>query len=92
GDVARANLAALELGGGECYAIGTGVKTSVNQLYKNLVDITGFEAPVTHAPKRAGDARDAQFDSSRAKAQLDWAAQVPLAEGLATTFEFFKKR
>jgi UDP-glucose 4-epimerase len=91
GDVARANLLALERGGGECYAIGTGVKTSVNQLYKNLVAITGFEAPVTRAPKRVGDATDAQFDSSRATAELGWAPGVQLEDGMRQTYEYFKK-
>ncbi|HEY3676903.1 MAG TPA: NAD-dependent epimerase/dehydratase family protein [Candidatus Tumulicola sp.] len=91
GDVARANLLALERGGGDCYAIGTGVKTSVNQLYKNLVTITGFEAPVTRAPKRVGDATDAQFDSSRATAELGWAPEVKLEDGMRQTYEYFKK-
>jgi UDP-glucose 4-epimerase len=90
GDVARANVLALEKGGGECYAIGTGVKTSVNQLYKNLVEISGFEAPVTRAPKRAGDARDAQFDSSRATAQLGWSPETKLDDGMRETYEYFK--
>jgi UDP-glucose 4-epimerase len=91
GDVARANLLALERGGGECYAIGTGVKTSVNQLYKNLVAISGFEAPVTRAPKRVGDATDAQFDSSRATAELGWAPETKLEDGMRQTYEYFKK-
>jgi UDP-glucose 4-epimerase len=91
GDVARANLLALERGGGECYAIGTGVKTSVNQLYKNLVAISGFEAPVTRAPKRVGDATDAQFDSSRATAELGWAPETKLEDGMRKTYEYFKK-
>jgi UDP-glucose 4-epimerase len=91
GDVARANLFALERGGGECYAIGTGVKTSVNQLYKNLVAISGFEAPVTRAPKRVGDATDAQFDSSRATAELGWAPETKLEDGMRKTYEYFKK-
>ena len=61
-DVARANIAALERGSGECYVIGTGVQTSVNEIYRQLVAISGFEAPIERAPARAGDARDAQFD------------------------------
>jgi UDP-glucose 4-epimerase len=91
GDVARANLLALERGGGECYAIGTGVKTSVNQLHKNLVAISGFEAPVTRAPKRVGDATDAQFDSSRATTELGWAPETKLEDGMRLTYEYFKK-
>jgi len=35
-DVARANLEALERGSGECYVIGTGRRTSVNDIYRAL--------------------------------------------------------
>jgi UDP-glucose 4-epimerase len=65
-DVAQVNLAALEAGSGGCYCIGTGVKTSVNDIYRAIVKISGFEAPVAHGARRPGDARDAQFDASLA--------------------------
>jgi UDP-glucose 4-epimerase len=91
GDVARANLSALEHGSGNCYVIGTGVKTSVNAIYRALVDVSGFEAPVTHAARRAGDARDAQFDSAGARRDLAWTPSTSLLDGLRATYEFFKK-
>ncbi len=90
-DVARANLAALECGSGEAYVIGTGTKTSVNDVYRALVKISGFEAPVQHAPRRPGDARDAQFDSARARAELDWSPSTPLDDGIRTTYEYFER-
>jgi UDP-glucose 4-epimerase len=90
GDVARANLAALDRGSGGCYVIGTGVKTSVNAIYRALVEISGFEAPVTNAPRRPGDARDAQFDASRARKDLGWSATTKLIDGMRATFEYFK--
>jgi UDP-glucose 4-epimerase len=90
GDVARANVAALDRGSGGCYVIGTGVKTSVNAIYRALVEISGFEAPVTHAPQRPGDARDAQFDSRRARKDLGWSAATKLVDGMRATYEYFK--
>ena len=89
-DVAEANLIALEKGGGNCYLIGTNVKTSVNDIYRSLVKISGFEAPITHAPRRPGDARDLQFDPSFAKKDLGWVAKTKLLEGMTETFEYFK--
>src|SRR5581483_8969095 len=71
-DVAAANLAALERGGGGMFCIGTNKRTSVNQISKELCKVSGFEAPIVHAPKRQGDARDAQFDCSLAKKELGW--------------------
>ena len=90
GDVARANVEALERGSGGCYVIGTGVKTSVNAIYRALVEISGFEAPVTHAERRPGDARDAQFDSALAKKELGWKAQTKILDGMRETYEYFK--
>ena len=90
GDVARANLAALERASGGCYVIGTGIKTSVNAIYRALVEISGFEAPVTHAPRRPGDPRDAQFDSSGARRDLGWSASTTLIDGMRATYEYFK--
>ncbi len=91
-DVARANLAALERGPGEAYVIGTGIKTSVNDIYRSLVHITGYEAPVEPAPRRPGDARDAQFDSAKARAELEWSPSTTLGDGIRATYEYFKRR
>ena len=90
-DVARVNLAALERGSGGCYVIGTGVRTSVNQIYRRLVEITGFEAPVIHAPQRPGDARDAQFDATRARLELGWTPSTDLPDGIRATYEYFER-
>lgn len=91
-DVARANLLALENGSGGIYVIGTNRRTSVNEIYATLCAISGFEAPVTHAQKRAGDCRDAQFDPALAKAELGWEAATPLLEGMRLTYDYFKER
>ena len=90
GDVARANVEALDRGSGGCYVIGTGVKTSVNAIYRALVEISGFEAPITNAPRRPGDPRDAQFDASRARRDLGWSATTQLIDGMRATYEYFK--
>jgi len=90
-DVAQANAAALEKGSGGIYVIGTNVKTSVNEVYRTLVKISGFEAPVTPGPRRAGDARDAQFDSSLAQKELGWKPATNLMDGMRETYEYFEK-
>ncbi len=89
-DVAAANVAALERGSGSCYVIGTGIPTSVNEIYNHLRAISGFAAPVEHAPPRPGDARAAQFDSSRARSDLGWAPMTALIDGIRATYEYFE--
>jgi UDP-glucose 4-epimerase len=92
GDVVRANVAALTKGSGEIYVIGTGEKTSVNQIYRAMVEVTGFDVPVTHAPRRPGDAREAYFDPAKARRELGWEAQTPLLEGMRKTYDYFREK
>ena len=90
-DVARVNLAALDRGSGGCYVIGTGVRTSVNQIYRQLVELTGFDAPVERGPQRPGDARNAQFDATRARLDLEWTPAIALPDGIRATYEYFER-
>ncbi len=89
-DVAALNVLALEGGSGSFFVIGTGKKTSVNEIYETLCTVTATHPPVEHAPRRLGDLREAQFDSSLAKRELGWTAKVDLLGGIRETYEFFK--
>ncbi len=89
-DVAEANSIALERGSGTCYCIGTNRRTSVNEIYRTLCDISGLHPQVTAGPKRPGDARDAQFDYSFAKRELGWEPRTKLVDGMRETFQYFK--
>jgi UDP-glucose 4-epimerase len=92
GDVAALNLRVLERGGGSCYAIGTNKKTSVNQIYRALAEVTGFEAPIERLPRRAGDVRDAQIDPGLAGRELGWHPTTTLLDGMKATVEYFQER
>jgi UDP-glucose 4-epimerase len=89
GDVAAANLLALEQGDNEIFCLGSGKGTSVNELFRQLCAIIGREVPVVRAPKRPGDIYQAFFDSSRAHQVLGWYPQTALEVGLRRTVEFF---
>jgi UDP-glucose 4-epimerase len=92
GDVAEANMLALERGAGGCYVIGTNERTSVNALYRELVAIVGASPPVERAPKRPGDVRDAQFDPALAARELAWMPRTSLREGMQKTVAYFRER
>ena len=92
GDVAKANIQALSRGSGQCYCIGTGRKTSVNEIYRALIEVTGIDVPVEYLEKRAGDVRDAQFDSALAERELDWRVETSLVEGMRKTVDYFRAR
>lgn len=70
--------------------VGTGVETSVNELYRRLARAAGVARPPVYAPPRPGEQRRSVLDPSRAKAQLGWAAGTPLDEGLARTLAAFR--
>lgn len=91
GDVARANVLAMEQGDNDIFCLGTGRGASVNELYHILEKITGYAPEIVHAPRRAGDIYLAYFDCSKAKRGLGWQPQVTLEEGIAQTVDFFRE-
>jgi len=91
GDVAHANLLALEHGNDDIFCIGTGKGTSVNELYQTLTRIIGYTVEVVHAPKRPGDIYLTYFDYSKAQRILGWKPGTSLEEGIRATVDFFKQ-
>jgi UDP-glucose 4-epimerase len=92
GDVARANVLALEKGDNNIFCIATGKGTSVNAIYDALAQITGYRPEIIHAPKRPGDIYLAYFDCSKAAAMLGWHPEVDMLEGIKATVEFFRQQ
>jgi UDP-glucose 4-epimerase len=89
-DVARANLLALTRGSGQAFCIATGTGTSVNGLYRGLVEVIGHDVGIVHAPKRSGDIYLSYFDCRKAEEQLGWKAEIGLEEGLHLTVDYFR--
>lgn len=89
GDCARANLLALEAGDGQAYNIGTGVGTSINTLYRTLLEVTGRDLVPRRGPRRPGDARHSYLDCTKIEHDLGWLPKVNLRDGLAQTWRHF---
>jgi UDP-glucose 4-epimerase len=92
GDVARANLAALQVAYTGAINIGTGIETNVNQLFQHLRHFTGASAPEVHGPAKPGEQRRSVLSWQRAADVLGWQPQISIEEGLRLTVEFFRKR
>jgi UDP-glucose 4-epimerase len=90
GDVARANVQALDKGDNEAFNIGTGVQTDVNQLYKQIQKATGFDKPAGSAQYREGDLPANFLDAGKAAKVLGWKPEVDLEKGIMATYEYFK--
>jgi UDP-glucose 4-epimerase len=91
-DVAALNVAALERGRGATYVVGSGKRTSVNDIYAAIAKATGFQAPIERAARRPGDARDVLYKPVRVMAELGWKATTPLDDGIERTVEYFRRR
>ena len=92
GDCARANLLVLEAGDGQAYNVGTGVGTSINRLFRTLLEVAGQDLTPCRGPRRPGDARHSYLDFSRIERDLGWQAEVSLRDGLSKTWRHFTKQ
>jgi UDP-glucose 4-epimerase len=90
GDVVRAFAAAAGAGGG-VFNVGTGIETSVLELWEASRRAAGIDAAVTHDPPRLGELARSCLDPSRAAQELGWRAEVTLAEGLRRTWEWIRE-
>ena len=92
GDVATANLAALERGSGGTFHISSGIAVTVNDLYRKLALLTGYSEFPHYGPSRKGDVYRIALDNSRALRDLGWEPQVDLEEGLSLTVDYFREQ
>jgi UDP-glucose 4-epimerase len=83
-DCVDAFVRALDRGDGLFINIGTGVETSVNDLYTALAGATGTTTPARGAAAHPGDLQRSALDPGRAAIQLGWRPFTPLDEGLAS--------
>jgi UDP-glucose 4-epimerase len=66
--------------------IGTGVETSVLELYDALRAVAGFGGEPEFAPARPGELARIALDCAEAARVLDWTPKADLADGLARTW------
>jgi UDP-glucose 4-epimerase len=90
GDVARANLAAVQTDFIGPINIGTGVETDVNVLFNHLCRFTGSSASEQHGPAKPGESRRSVLAAGRAAQLLGWRPEVKIEDGLRQTVEFFR--
>lgn len=90
-DVVDANIQALnhldEVG---VYNIGTGMETSVNELFDTLNQNFDQKYEKQYAPARKGEQQTSCLNNSKSKNYLQWEPKTNLVQGLAQTFEWFK--
>ena len=95
GDVARANLIALDKGAGRAYNIGTGVPTHTLDLFNEIHSALNKRglcstelAKPGKDPARPGDIKRSCLNAGRAQKELGWSPQTGLGEGIAMTLDW----
>jgi UDP-glucose 4-epimerase len=84
-DAVDAIVAALSFGGSGSFNIGTGVGTSINALFDELIALTNYGSPPEFGPSRVGDIRHSILDPTLAGKVLRWRPRTALGSGLAKT-------
>ena len=92
GDVVNATMDSIAKGDNEVFNIGTGIGTSVNELFLKMKVITGFPGNSIYKPTRPGELERSILNPEKGKRFLGWQAKTPLEEGLKKTVEWFRTR
>ena len=91
-DVVEANLAMMGQETQGTYNVGTGLETSVNDLFRILVEHTGTTCKEVHGPAKKGEQARSCIDNSKLRLELAWEPRTGLSEGLKKTVEYFRER
>jgi UDP-glucose 4-epimerase len=88
-DVAAAVVASIKNSDaeGQVINIGSGKATTINELAKTIIYLTGVDSTISYEPSRAGDIKDSYADISKAKELLSYEPEVSLRDGLQILLE-----
>jgi UDP-glucose 4-epimerase len=89
-DVTDALWRAALQGGGRYLNIGTGIETTVTDLYEKMAAIVGSDLEPQHAAPRPGEQLRSCLDPSEAARDLGWEPWTSLDEGLAASIAWFR--
>ena len=90
GDVAEANAICLEAGDGEIYNVGTGIESSLNELFSRFQKVIGTSIEASYAPSRPGEVDKISISPEKLKRDLDWYPTTDLSAGLAKTVDYYR--
>jgi UDP-glucose 4-epimerase len=91
-DVVDGFVRAADKGNGLIINIGTGVETSVTDLYATMARVAGVDRAAKLADARPGELARSALDASRAEMQLGWRPWTDLAAGSAAVLDYFRNR
>ncbi|MGA7887322.1 MAG: SDR family oxidoreductase [Acidobacteriaceae bacterium] len=77
---------------GKMMNVATGSRSTLNETFAILSELTGYRGKPVYAPPRAGDIRDSLADIGRAQKLLGYQPRVGFREGLRRTVEWYRSQ
>ena len=90
GDVVEAVRAVFAPSVEGTFNVGTGIETTVNEIFTRLKELTNAQCREIHGPAKKGEQIRSVLDASKLEKETDWAPGVSLSEGLEETVRFFR--
>ena len=94
-NVVKANINALfseSLSGHEVFNIACGSTTTLNELWKQIKEITGSKSEAIHGPNRSGDILHSLADVSKAAQLINYTELTDLPTGLKEALAWYKSQ
>lgn len=77
---------------GETFQIGSGVETTINDLVRELKEISGYDIAVMYEPKRQGEIERNCSDITKARRMLGFEPRIHLKEGLKLLWQSYNQK
>jgi len=91
-DVVKANVTTLSSKSSDIFNVGTGIETSVNELFTILNSISGGNALEKHGPAPKGEQSRSVITSEKLFKEFKWKPSIKIDEGLKKTFDSFRTK
>jgi nucleoside-diphosphate-sugar epimerase len=93
-DAVQANLLASKAPAeevvGRVFNVATGRPSSLNETFRILKKLTGYDGDAAYGPERAGDVKHSRADISKAEKHLGYKPRVNFEQGLKNTVEWYR--
>ncbi|MES0488505.1 MAG: NAD-dependent epimerase/dehydratase family protein [Leptospirales bacterium] len=89
-DIAKYNRLAIQHDIEGIFNIGTGVETTVNEIYTEIAAAAGIDTPPQHAKAIPGEQERSSINGDRAVVRFGVKPEVSVSEGIENTVQWFK--
>ncbi|HJR76675.1 MAG TPA: NAD-dependent epimerase/dehydratase family protein [Nitrospiraceae bacterium] len=91
-DVVEANMIAMGQDAQGVFNVGTGIETSINELFQLVVELTKSISKEVHGPAKKGEQARSVISAAKLRHELGWESKIDLREGLRRTVSYFRER